>query len=73
MPYLVDLCLRPKGQREYHHLGAVDIGEPPGIEAEQTISLPGRGMVRVRIDKNHLIPVHEYGRENPPVLYVTEL
>lgn len=73
MTYLINLCLRAKGEREYAHLGLVDIGEPLTSDREQTIKLPQGREVRVHIDQNHLIPVHERDVDSPPVIYVTEV
>ncbi len=73
MAYVINLCFRAKGEPDYTHLGIVDIGKPLTSDREQTIRLPDGRDVRVRIDQNHLIPVHEYGGENPPIIYVTEV
>lgn len=73
MAYIVNLCFRAKGKLDYEHLGNVDIGEPLTGEGEQAIRHPDGREVRVRIDQNHLIPVHGHDAEGPPVIYVTEL
>ncbi len=73
MAYIVNLCFRAKGKRDYEHFGNVDIGEPLTSEGEQAIRHPDGREVRVRIDQNHLVPVHGHDDEGPPVIYVTEL
>ncbi len=73
MTYVVNLCFRAKGEHDYEHIGRVDIGEPLTHATERIIRLPKRRKVRVRIDHNHLIPVHMAGVESVPVIYVTEV
>jgi hypothetical protein len=72
MTYIVNLCFRAKGERDYENLGCVDIGAPLTVEDEQVITLGGRPR-RVRIDRSCLIPVHASNVESTPIIYVTEV
>jgi hypothetical protein len=56
MTYIVNLCFRAKGKRDYEHIGRVDIGKPLTRKPGQLINVSDRHEVRVRVDKNHLIP-----------------
>jgi len=58
MTYIVNLCFRAKGKRDYEHLGRMGVGKPLTRKTDQVIKLSDRHEVRVRVDKNHLIPAH---------------
>lgn len=75
MAYLVNLSFRAKGQSDYTHIGIIDIGGPLTSDPDQTLTvrLPEGREARVRIDQNHLVPVHGHDQDNPPVIYATEV
>jgi hypothetical protein len=58
MTYIVNLRFRSKGKRDYEHTGRVDIGKPLTRKPDQVVKVSDRHEVRVRVDKNHVIPTH---------------
>jgi hypothetical protein len=72
MTYIVNLCFRAKGKRDYENLGCVDIEVLLTVKTEPVITFGGRP-TRARIDQSCLVPVHASNVESIPTIYVTEV
>lgn len=73
MEFPVHLNLRRKGAQHHERIGIVDLGRPLRDGDELTVTLPDGSGMRVRIDENHLIPVHDRSEAAVPIIYVSEV